>query len=397
MQQNFDDITYYVGSNYTIEQMQSVSALTPFSEDVIEFLNSLSQTLMKSGKKYSDVATFGFWCRRASIENYKNKYSNFSNRLGKGIAFHIAPSNVPVNFAYSLVVGLMAGNANIVRLPTRDFEQTTIICDAINELIKVKFKYLSPYINLVKYPRGSIATDLFSSICNVRIIWGGDKTIEDIRRSPLKPRASEVTFADRYSICLIDSDNYLEISDKIKIAQEFYNDTYFSDQNACTSTRLVVWKGNSVEVAKNKFWSEINKLAKEKYQLQPIQAVGKLSAFCRFAAANNNVHVIDKNNCYVMRIELEELNSKIMEFKYNSGFFFEYTIENLTQILPVCNERCQTLSYLGIDKNEIIDFINTYKPKGIDRVVPMGKTMDFSLEWDGYDLIYSLSRIISNV
>lgn len=36
-----------------------------------------------------------------------------------------------------------------------------------------------------------------------------------------------------------------------------------------------------------------------------------------------------------------------------------------------------------------------HRPHGVDRVVPMGKSMDFNLVWDGYDLIRSLSRKIS--
>ena len=45
--------------------------------------------------------------------------------------------------------------------------------------------------------------------------------------------------------------------------------------------------------------------------------------------------------------------------------------------------------------NKIQDFVMTSRPRGIDRIVPIGKTMDFSLVWDGYDLIRSLSREIS--
>ena len=37
----------------------------------------------------------------------------------------------------------------------------------------------------------------------------------------------------------------------------------------------------------------------------------------------------------------------------------------------------------------------TIIPKGIDRVVPLGRTLDFSLNWDGYDLIYSMSRVLT--
>ena len=35
------------------------------------------------------------------------------------------------------------------------------------------------------------------------------------------------------------------------------------------------------------------------------------------------------------------------------------------------------------------------RPKGLDRAVPMGKSMDFTLVWDGYDLIRELSRKFS--
>ena len=33
--------------------------------------------------------------------------------------------------------------------------------------------------------------------------------------------------------------------------------------------------------------------------------------------------------------------------------------------------------------------------KGIDRIVPVGKTMDFDLIWDGNNLYERLTRIIS--
>ena len=46
------------------------------------------------------------------------------------------------------------------------------------------------------------------------------------------------------------------------------------------------------------------------------------------------------------------------------------------------------------DKPELKDFIMSNRPKGIDRIVPLGKTLNFSLIWDGYDLIYSMSRKI---
>ena len=35
--------------------------------------------------------------------------------------------------------------------------------------------------------------------------------------------------------------------------------------------------------------------------------------------------------------------------------------------------------------------------RGVDRIVPMGKTMDFDLIWDGYDLVSRLTRTVSMI
>ena len=36
-------------------------------------------------------------------------------------------------------------------------------------------------------------------------------------------------------------------------------------------------------------------------------------------------------------------------------------------------------------------------PAGVDRIVPIGRTMDFALVWDGVDLIRTMSRAITAV
>ena len=47
-------------------------------------------------------------------------------------------------------------------------------------------------------------------------------------------------------------------------------------------------------------------------------------------------------------------------------------------------------------KPDIIEnFILTNNIVGVDRLVPIGRAFDIGPIWDGYDIIYSLSRIIS--
>lgn len=375
------------------EDAVGVQPLVPFDDNVIEFFNDLSKKLTKV-REYSDVATFGFWCRMASLLTMKSGYDDLDTRLGKGVVFHSTPSNVPVNFAFSLAAGLLAGNANIVRLPGKDFEQVSIITDEVGKLLSEKHKRLVPYICFVKYPPDKELHDMFSSMCDVRVIWGGDSTIEELRRSPLKPRATEIMFADRYSIAVINADEYIRATNKKKIAQDFYNDTYFSDQNACTAPRIVFWLGEQKEEAKTAFWDSVSALAREKYAFAPVQAVGKLAAFYK-AASNTPVSLVCPEDNYVTRIEVNECSTQLMDYKYNSGFFYEQDADTLMDILPICGERLQTLIYYGLTQNEIATFIASHRPRGIDRAVAMGKSMDFALVWDGYDLIREMSRRVT--
>lgn len=367
-------------------------SLQPFSDEVISFLDDLSKAIITE-KELSDVATFGFWVRRASMLKEKAKYDDMGERLGRGVAFHIAPSNVPVNFAFTLAAGLLAGNANIVRLPSNDYSQVNTIVKAINRLLHEKHKKLLPYICLVKYPRDKEISDMLSNMCDVRVVWGGDKTIAEMRLSPLKPRAKELTFADRYSVAVINADRYLEDDNKEKIALDFYNDTYFSDQNACSSPSIVFWIGEKKAEAKTLFWNHVHRLACERYTLTAVQAVGKLAALHK-AAANIACEPIEYMDNYVARVKIENISENILEYKHHSGFFFEHDINSLCEILPVCASKLQTITYYGLEHDEMQEFIIQYKPQGIDRIVPFGKSMDFALIWDGYDLIREMSRRI---
>lgn len=392
MRQSFPELQFVIGNEETVEQMPDLRPLQPFDDLVLAFFNDLASLLMKN-REYSDVATFGFWCRKAALQQEKAKYDDLSERFGKGIVFHSTPSNVPVNFAFSFAAGLLAGNANIVRLPGKPFEQVEIISDAVRKLLEEKYQELAPYICFVKFPPVKAIADWFSGICNVRVIWGGDRTVAELRQSPIPARTTEITFADRHSIAVIDADAYLAAEKKDIIIQNFYNDTYYTDQNACTSPRIIFWQGKEKGLAKIDFWKRVHDLVKAKYKLAPVQSVGKLNAMYH-VASRKDVKKVPNEDMLVTRLEVKQMDRDLMDYKYNSGFFFEKDIEDLSDIEMVCDIRCQTLTYYGIREAEIREFLLKTRPRGIDRAVPMGKSMDFTLIWDGCDLIRQMSRRI---
>lgn len=396
MQQSLNRMVYLVGSANLIGKLPSVPVKEPFADDICDFVDNVSKNLLKDprSKAYSDVVTLGFWMRKASLAKLKERFweSDGNVRLGRGVAFHIAPSNVPVNFAYSLAVGLLTGNSNIVRVPSKDFPQVGIIADAFNKAL-AEHEGIRQYIILVRYIRDKEINDALSALADTRIVWGGDATIADLRKSPLPPRSIEITFADRYSLSVIDSDLYMHIGDKEQVAQDFYNDTYLTDQNACTSPRIVVWTGNRKQEAKRIFWKEEHKLVKQKYTFQPIQGVNKLTSSYLAAVNEPGTKIEEHEDNLIIRVSVPRISAHLMDLKDNCGYFFEYDCEDILELKPLCDDkRCQTVGLLG-EKELILPLLKS-GIRGVDRVVPIGKTMDFDLVWDGYDLFAMLAREI---
>lgn len=392
-----DHITYLIGSAEIARNMASVPAREPFDEEILDFLNDISRTIMgmKEAKAYPDVITLGFWMRKASVLNLKKRFERNDGNLhvGRGLAFHIAPSNVPVNYAYSLITGLLTGNANIVRVPSKDFPQVGIINKAICESLS-KFNRVRDYICLIRYERNREINDCLSAMADVRIVWGGDRTIAELRESPLAPRAGEITFADRYSLAVIDSDVYLKLADRKKTAEDFYNDTYLTDQNACTSPRIIVWLGSRKEEAKREFWPALHEVVREKYEFQPIMGINKLTSSYLLAVAQPGVKIEEQEDNYIVRLKIPKIADGIMEWKDNSGYFLEYDCDDILDLRSLCDDaHCQTIGFMG-ERERIFPLLRS-GIKGVDRIVPIGKTMDFDLIWDGYDLSERLTRTIS--
>lgn len=382
-----------------VTHLKEVKPDAIFSHEVIAYLNSLSSILMKdrSARLYPDVATFAFFCRKGNIAALAESYSALSNLLGRGVVFHVTPSNVPVNFAYSLVAGLLAGNANIVRVPSKKFEQVDIIVNAIKQLsLQDEFNQVSERIALIRYERNGSETDIFSGIADVRVIWGGDETINQIRKSAIPPRSFDITFADRYSCAVIDAESIVKEANLDFLAEGFYNDTFLFDQNACSSPHLVIWLGttDAINKAQKRFWKAFHEYVDKRYKLEPILAVNKLTAFYR-QAIETDISINNDSDNTIWRVKLNSLPSNIDLYRCAGGYFSEFSTTNLDEIAPIISSKYQTLAYFGVDKSMLERFVLKNRVRGIDRVVPIGKTTDFALVWDGYDLIQKLSRRVS--
>ena len=100
-----DKIQYFVGNkrNFLVEPV------LPFGDLEIDFLDCLSKELMhnEEARRFTDVISFAFWCRRKNLDNLRKRLLDSELRMGLGCVFHVTPSNVPLNFAYSFAFGFL--------------------------------------------------------------------------------------------------------------------------------------------------------------------------------------------------------------------------------------------------------------------------------------------------
>ena len=374
----------------------------PFEETTMEFLSALSERIRELPRMLSgeEMRSLGFWLRRSNLESYKKRYENSGFRLGLGQTFHIAPSNVPLLFVYTMAIGLLAGNSCRVRVSARRNTESEKVCELIDELLGLpEFQVLKRRISIVTYGRENReTTEKFSRECDGRVIWGGDMTVEEIRKIPIGPSASEVVFPDRASIAVFDADAVLALSEEglAETAMHFYNDTFSMDQNACACPRAVFWREScpkTGEAAAGRFWQALAQTAK-RYGLTEHKVSVKYGDLWELAAGGARIVKVRKfeNRLYVT--EMKDIPGTASEQRMRFGSFLEYHMKNGEEWISAVSEKTQALVYFGVEKQELRECVLHHRLRGTHQIVPVGQTLWMDLVWDGKDMIQLLSRTI---
>lgn len=370
-----------------------------FDPSRVEFLAALSRALLAQPRVRAlpDLMTFAFWSRRANLVKSAESFQG-PLRMGLGLSFHICPANVPINSAFSMAFGLLAGNTCVVRLPSKPSESLDLFVEAVRGLLDGPHQALAQELVLTHFQRDDDVNRFWLSVADGRIFWGGDETVQHMRSLPSRAHSREVAFSDRYSLCVIAPQAVLGLDDAglEALAVALFNDLYRMDQAACSSPQLVVWVGAAPAVAsaKQRLWPAVVRVAKARYQLQAVQVIDKLVEACRHAVNNEQVKDVERHSNLLYRIELSGVSAHQDDRRGHFGTIHEVTFDSLGPLAPIVNERYQTLTYFGLSPKIIQEFIVSSRLRGIDRVVPIGNALNMGLVWDGYDLIASLSRLV---
>ncbi len=369
----------------------------PYENIIINFLDDLSKSIRVKFKNRitKDIFYLIFWLSKKNILNFKKKYKilKIKNRVGRGKLVHFTAQNIPTNFVFSFAFGLLSGNSNIVIYPDKLAEAKNIVKE-INDLLKLK-KY-----NKLRFSNIFIKSSAFSYSSKIiqkpngRIIWGGDKKVNSIKKEFLTDsRCADLIFGDRYSISLFNFSKISKNKSSInKITRNFYLDNYVFNQNACSSSHIIYWKDDRKN-NKELFWKNLADYSKNVFNLDLGQSVRKYKKLNNYLLKNKFKKVTYYNrNLTVIQLG-KKYNSELL--RGESGIFFEKNINSLSEINKDVTNKLQTLSTIGFNKNMIRDWIKRENLDGIDRIVDVGNSLQMDLVWDGYDVIGTLSRIIN--
>ena len=152
--------------------------LTSFPDDVVENYKLQAATLLSKEHLRMKVRT-----ELGNTEEYiTDKLEGFSRirvkKVPLGVIFHIAAGNMDFLPAYSLAEGLLAGNINILKLPSAD--------NGLSLKLIMQFIEYQPSLKDYIYVFDTASTDIqgmrrMAGLCNAISVWGSDMAIEAVR------------------------------------------------------------------------------------------------------------------------------------------------------------------------------------------------------------------------
>ena len=379
-------------------------SLQVFDEKIILFLEELSKFLLKDKtiRQTSELIAFAFWIRKSNIKKFLLALSQNDKIIyvPRGLVFHIAPSNVDYMFLYSWFISVLVGNNNVLRISSNYDEN---IIRTIQILIKFADKknanwFLERNI-ILTYEHNDKINSILSSRADVRIFWGGDETIRRMRKFDSKTNVKDIYFADKFSYSVVDSNYYLDTTekDKISLARNFYNDSYLFNQKACSSPQVVFFAGKEISnnEASKIFWRQLTNEVEKNINTKSGSLVIEHYLNWFLLAANNKVNKTEINDTTPTVVRMPYKDILITYRTCGGGFFLESFIENLNMLLVYNNEFDQTLTYYGFNKIDLKNYILRKGSKSNLRVVRIGQALNFDVYWDGYNLIDELCKKIS--
>lgn len=356
---------------------------------VLEFITGLSHRLLQLANTQPDLVALGFFLRPAAVKQALNSRKTAKVLMPLGMTFHLVPSNVPTVSFYSWLAALLQGNSAVVRLSSRiNAVQEAMLALLDQMLNEPQWQMIANRTRFIRYPHNNAITEYLSSRCAVRVIWGGDATIREIRQIPLSPKAKELCFPDRKSVAVLET-NYLHslnFTDFSRLIQRLGQDISQFNQQACASPVLLVWLGEPTSELWQRFWTALSHQFSDEFADKLEQTINLQLASCD--------GVIEQTEVFgKLVIGATSHAANVNRCQFGSGVL-AYQIVESCDVWVSQQASFQTCVYVGADKASFAEKVKNSMAMRMDRICSAGQALAFDWSWDGEDLLQSYSRCI---
>ncbi|MFI6183490.1 acyl-CoA reductase [Nonomuraea sp. NPDC051191] len=386
-----------------LAQMRQGVPLEVGDERMRAFLAAFGKRLLRPAlaRRHPELGSLGFFLRPSELARTLEGLRTSHVRVPRGLVFHLPPANVDTVFVYSWALSALMGNRNVVRLSPRAGAVAEVIIDTLREALADADPVVAATQRIVSYDRRAEAvTAGLSAACDLRVIWGGDDTVREVRRHPLAPHARDLTFPDRSSFAVVSAAAWLcaPRAARVAAAEGFVNDSYWFDQAACSSPRTVFWVGadGDCEAARGDFTEQVSRvLAGRGWEVDAAMAVEKRVSVYGLAA-DGLVDLIEFRGNALANVTLAAAAAMPRRW-LGAGTFAHARVSTLAELIPMVERKDQTLTHFGFSLGELEELARGLGGRGVDRMVPVGSALSFHRVWDGVDLPGEFTRLVTVV
>lgn len=355
-----------------------------FDPECLAFIEAFSTCLLKEANELPNLAALGFFLRPSQLKALRNNYAG--SYRPRGLSFHISPSNVASTAVFSWLCSLLAGNFSIVRLSSSLNQEQQRLMSILGELFEQKkHQKISQATRFIRYQRSDEINSELSKIADVRVLWGGDKTIQQFTHYSTPAHTAELRFCDRYSVAVIDGDYLLSLDQAklVEYAEKLTNDIISFSQKACSSPSFIYWFG-SLNMQQH-FFESLGKAVKSIVNKEHYSANEQLVSSQYIAMANNLQKSLKCNELY---FHWASLNEQLHHQSAQNGNVFVKEYPAIGAYSPSIGLIAQTCVVLtSAEKLPVIQ-----SKIAADRYVKPGQALSLDWVWDGMDIIALNSR-----
>lgn len=330
---------------------------------------------------------------RVELGNYQKEIeSDHANRRKKvleplGVLFHVAAGNAEGLPFYSVLEGLLAGNVNILKLPSADDGISVMI---LHEMIK-EAPVLAPYICVLDVPSTNLTVmKRLADMADGIVVWGGDAAIGAIR-AYASPQTQIISWGHKLSFAYVTS----EVLTDVGLKEELYELAHHmcrTGQVLCSSCQGLFIDSDDKAVldAVGRMFFDILKEVSREYQEESIGIRGKNA----IALYNEDLENINGKKLILRDegVSVTVSNDSKLELSF---MFRNCWVKPLlrTKILSALKANKGYLQTVGLickseEREELMEIL---RKTGVNRITYAGAMSD-TLPGEGHDGEYPLRR-----